>query len=194
MSYCILRLHKRRLLSKEFDMDKINDFLNHKLPDDFLYPDDVVMLKLEICIDKLQRHRFGTGPLLEAIPADELPKVPFGDFKKANKNDIITSLAQNKSSGNKRNSLDRSAAVELMAKERLELDKKKLEEERKLRKQQSLAAEGGDGGEQGGLERLLNKTGEPILNISDDDEDFELSDSDDDLNPSKISEYDEVRN
>jgi len=31
------------------------------------------------------------------------------------------------------------------------------------------------------------------LNISDDDEDFELSDSDDDLNPSKISEYDEDR-
>lgn len=170
-------------------MDKINDFLNHKLPDDFLYPDDVVMLKLEICIDKLQKHRFSTGPLLEPIPADELPKVPFGDFKKANKNDLITSLAQNKSSGHNRNSLDRSAAVELMARERLESDKKKLEEERKLRKQQSLAVDG----EQGGLERLLNKTGEPIPNISDDDDDFEVSDSDDDLNPSKISEYDEVR-
>jgi hypothetical protein len=42
MSYCILRLHKRRLLLKEYDMDKINEFLNHKLPEDFLYSDDQV--------------------------------------------------------------------------------------------------------------------------------------------------------
>lgn len=37
----------------------------------------------------------------------------------------------------------------------------------------------------------MNKSGQPILNISDDDDDFEMSDSEDDLNPSKISEYDE---
>ncbi len=142
MSYCILRLHKRRLLSKEFDMDKINDFLNHKLPEDFLYPDDLVMVKLEMCIDKLQRHRFAAGSLLEAIPEEELPKVPFGDFKRANKSDIVASLAQNKSSGNTRNSLDRSAAVELKARERLELDKRRLEEERRLRKTLALGSEG----------------------------------------------------
>ena len=142
MSFNILRLHKRRLMQKDFDMDKINDFLNHKLPADFLYSDDEVMLRLEECIDKLQKHRFGPptgGPILEAIPANELPKIPFGDFKKFDKNEIVSNLiVQQKKGVQSRNSLDRSAAVELMAKERLSAEKRKQEEERKLRKQQTM--------------------------------------------------------
>ncbi len=190
MSYNILKLHKRRLLHKDFDMDKINDFLNHKLPEDFLYSDDEVMYKLEECIDKLQKHRFApSGPILDAIPQDELPKIPFGDFKKFDKNEILSNIVQ-KQGVQSRNSLNRSAAVELMAKERLEAEKRKQEEERKLRRQQTLEADNG------GFEKILNSNGEPILNISDmddDEDDFEMSDSDDDLNPSKISEYDEDR-
>jgi len=149
------------------------------------------MYKLEECIDKLQKYRFvPCGPILGAIPEDELPTIPFGDFKKFDKNEIVSSIVQ-KQGAQSRNSLNRNAAVELMAKERLEAEKRKQEEERKIRKQQTLEAENG------GLEKLLNSNGEPILNISDvdddDEDDFEVSDSDDDLNPSKISEYDEDR-
>ena len=208
MSYCILRMHKRRLLLKEFDMDKINEFLNHKLPEDFIYSDDQVMEKLELCIDKITRFKFASGPLIETIPANELPKIPFGDFKKVDKNEIINQIVQ-KSSEQSKSSVgkDRNAAVEQMAKDRLEIEKKKQEEMRRLKRQLSKeAAEAGTAGDSSlhqanqsnSLDKLLNKSGRPILNISDDDDeddedDLNDTDSDDDLNPSKISEYDEEK-
>lgn len=81
-------------MQKEFDMDKINEFLNHRLPENFLFDDDIVMEKLNECIEKLLRHKFENGPLLEPIPQNELPNIPFGDFKHLDKQELISKLVE----------------------------------------------------------------------------------------------------
>ena len=175
-----------RLLLKEFDMDKINEFLNHKLPDDFILSDDEVMDRLQLCIDKLTRFKFQNGPLLEPIPESELPKIPFGEYKKFDKQEIISQIVQK--SNEKVTSKTRDAAVEQLAKDRLETEKKKKEEKRRKREENSETLSYG---------KMINDGG-PILNISDeedyDNENMNETDDDeddDDLNPSKLSEYDD---
>ena len=170
-------------------MDKINDFLNHKIPDNFYYDDDIVIEKLNKCIDKLSQYKFPSGPLLEAIPQAELPKIPFGDFKKIDKQDMIAQLVL-KSVENQ--DKDRDVVVSKLAKEKLETEQRKREERRRKRQERLLA-----NGDTNGIDRHLND-GKPIKNISDEDSDDDSEygqddDSDDDLNPSKISEYDDEK-
>ncbi|CAF0798358.1 unnamed protein product [Brachionus calyciflorus] len=172
MSYCILKMHKRTLLQKEFDMDKINEFLNHKLPENFLFSDDIVMEKLNDCIEKLLRYKF-ESPLIEPIPQNELPNVPFGDFKQLDYQEIINKLVENNT---KKMSIeeDRDEQLKQIAKTRLETEQLKREENRKKRLE----------------EKKL--TGDKLdINTDDDDSDEDNLDSDDDLNPSKLSEYDD---
>ena len=86
-------------------MDKINEFLNHKLATDFLFSDDKVMLKLELCIDKLTKFKFSTGFIMaESIPKIELPSMPFGDFKKLDKTEIINKIQPINTYNNNNNS------------------------------------------------------------------------------------------
>lgn len=61
------------------DMDKINELLNHQLPQSFAYEDDLVMEKLSRCIEKLTNLKL--DPSVDPTPANELPQVPFGSFK-----------------------------------------------------------------------------------------------------------------
>lgn len=66
-------------MQKDFDMDKINDLLNHQLPQSFVYEDDLVMEKLARCIEKLTNLKLDSSS--EPTPANEMPQVPFGSFK-----------------------------------------------------------------------------------------------------------------
>jgi len=118
-------------------MDKINEFLNHKLSDDFLFSDDKVMIKLEVCIDKLTKFKFPTGYLMEPIPKNELPAMPFGDFKKFDKKEIINQLAQ-KQSVDYSNS-DRDALVGQLHQHRLQTQLTQREERRIKRREERLA-------------------------------------------------------
>jgi hypothetical protein len=131
-------------------MDKINEFLNHKLPDDFLFDDDIVIEKLKLCIERINEHKFESGPLIETIPENELPKIPFGQFKKFQKEEIVSKIAAQINS--------KEEIVKKMAKERLERAK------------------------------TTEQTG-----ADEDENDESIADSDDDLNPSKLSEYDEEK-
>ena len=99
MSYCILKMHKRTLLQKDFDMDKINEFLNHKLPENFLHDDDKVIEKLEKCIERLLRFKLDSGALIEPIPAIEQPRIPFGDLK--DNQELINQIESIKRANNK---------------------------------------------------------------------------------------------
>lgn len=60
-------------------MDKINELINHQLPQSFGYEDDLVMEKLSRCIEKLANLKLDT--IAEQVPSNELPQVPFGSFK-----------------------------------------------------------------------------------------------------------------
>jgi len=131
-------------------MDKINEFLNHRLPDDFLFDDDIVIEKLKLCIERINAHKFESGPLIETIPENELPKIPFGQFKKFQKEEIVNKIAAQSNT--------KEEIVKKMAKERLERAK-------------TIEATGAD----------------------EDDNDESIVDSDDDLNPSKLSDYDEEK-
>ncbi len=187
---------KGTLLQKNFDMDKINDFLNHKLPENFLYDDDEVIEKLEICIEKLLAKKFEQGSIIEPIPNSELPKIPFGNFKKVETRQDNLNVSNNTNENSDSSQVytvtnkDRDAFVEQMARDRLASEKKKHEElrqKKRVEKQMSIA--------EVGIETILDG-GKPIRNISDeeddDDEDDENDDSEeDDLNPSKLSEYDD---
>lgn len=159
-------------------MDKINDFLNHKLPSDFLFSDDLVMEKLNECIEKLLRYKFENNtPLIEPIPQNELPNVPFGDFKHLDNQEIINKLVEKNT---KKNSIeeDRDEQLKQLAKTRLENEKLKREEKRKKRLEEK---------------RRINGNKLDINTDDDDDSDEEdnLDSDDDDLNPSKLSEYDD---
>ena len=188
-------------------MEKINDFINHRLPENFMFDDDYTIEKLQGCIEKLQRHRFDTGPLLDIIPPPvEMPTMPFGDLNKLSQQDLIAQI-QTYHKHKHSVTLDRDAHIEQIANERLN-QAKKLRAERKqarMEERKQLAMMNEDAGN---LEKLLvNSHGKPIRNISDsdddddDEEDFNgrLDSSDDenedynsdDLNPSKISEYDD---
>ena len=182
-------------------MDKINEFINHKLPEDFLFPDDFVMEKLQRCIDKL--IRFKQNIALDLIPpAGELPTLPFGDLNKLSKQELISQIqryhAEKKPDA-------RDAQLQEIANDRLQVEKRARAERRKQRaeerrKRQQLLLNGGD--TPSNLETYLN--GKPIRNISDSDDsdeeenngladdssDDEVEYNSDDLNPSKISEYD----
>lgn len=170
-------------------MDKINEFLNHKLPSNFLYDDDLVMIKLDECIEKLLRYKFETGPLLEPIPSNELANVPFGDFK-----DILSKLAE---SNTKKNSIDEDREEQLrkLAQIRLDNEKQRREERRRRRQEERrLLYENNPSS----MAKFLEEGGKGIRNISDndsdDDDDSVVKDEDsddDDLNPSKLSEYDD---
>ena len=155
-------LFKGTLLQKNFDMDKINEFLNHKLPENFLYDDDQVIDMLEICIEKLLKQKFDQGSLIEAIPISELPKVPFGDFKKIDTRPKVTEGE----SSNK----DRDAFVEQIAKEKIELEKKKREEI-KLKKQEERRMNE-NASKNGDFKEYIEDGGKPIRNISDEDEEI----------------------
>jgi hypothetical protein len=181
-------------------MDKINDFINHKLPENFLYDDDLTMTKLERCIDKLQRHRFDSGPLLDsAPPANELPTEPFGDLTKSSHQELIARVQHYHQHKNEAN---RDAQLEQLANDRLQVEKRLRAERKQARheeRRRAAAAMGNGGGGDDHLEKYLNN-GKPIRNISDtDDSDEEFqngrgddtSDDDDDLNPSRISEYED---
>jgi hypothetical protein len=63
---------------KKMDMDAINQFLKNKLPEDFGLSDDVAVGKLQECLDELKRNKLLD---IEAIPVDEQPTVPFGQFR-----------------------------------------------------------------------------------------------------------------
>ena len=176
-------------MQKNFDMDKINEFLNHKLPENFLYDDDQVIDKLEICIERLLRQKFEQGSIIEPIPIGELPKIPFGDFKKIEARPKAT---DSEPPTNK----NRDAFVEKMAKDRLASEKKKRDDLRQKKREekrvQAIANRNGD------IETFLDDGGKPIRNISDEEDDDDDGDDDedsesdeDDLNPSKISEYDD---
>ena len=140
------------LLQKEFDMDKINDFLNHKLPKNFLYDDDLVIDKLEACIERISRHKFIDGggatsgggggvSVLEPPPASELPKIPFGEFKKCEKQDIIAQLVRNQVDNKE---TDREQLVGKLAQDRLELERKKIEEVKRRKRDEKRAAAAND--------------------------------------------------
>ena len=208
MSYCILKMHKRTLLQKNFDMDKINEFLNHKLPENFLYDDDQVIEKLETCIEKILRRKFDLGPIMEPIPDAEIPKIPFGDFKKTdsrleNATHTHTDASDSKNKRNINNTnKDRDAFVEQMARDRLDAEKKKREEVRRRKREEKrlkVAAVAASQQNGDGIETFLVDGGKPIRNISDSDDDDDddsesdddSDDDDDDLNPSKLSEYDD---
>lgn len=60
-------------------MDKINDLINHQLPQSFGYEDDIVMEKLDRCIEKLINLKLDTS--VDQVPTNELPQLPFGSFK-----------------------------------------------------------------------------------------------------------------
>ncbi|RMZ94927.1 USP6 N-terminal [Brachionus plicatilis] len=168
MSYCILKMHKKTLLQKEFDMDKINEFLNHKLPENFVFSDDLAMQKLNECIEKLLRYKFESS-LLEPIPSNELAMLPFGDLKLLDNQHYLNKLAENKSK-NGHGDGDRDEQLKKLAKTRLESEKMKREERR--------------------IKRMQEKGAKLELNSDSDDSEDDL-DSDDDLNPSKLSEYDD---
>lgn len=144
-------------------MDKINEFLNHRLPEDFIFSDDKVMIKLELCIEKLTKFKFPTGYIMsEPIPKCELAQTPFGDFKKLDKNGILNQIAQKSTE----TTVNRDTLVGQLAKDRLETELKKRDERRTKRREERLAK------------------GE-IPNISDDDFDdddynYEHEDDDDD--------------
>lgn len=76
-------------------MDRINEFLKNTLPRDFQFADDLVMDKLNACIELLAIRKFGASSLhlIDDIPASELPRVPFGQFKRVNKQEILAQLA-----------------------------------------------------------------------------------------------------
>lgn len=172
-------------------MDKINEFLNHKLPENFLYDDDEVIEKLEICIEKLLAKKFEQGSIIEPIPNVELPKIPFGNFKKIEpRQETVTSepppILEIKAVSNK----DRDAFVEQMARDRLASEKKKSEELRQKKRAEKLLTLSN-----GGIETIIDG-GKPIKNISDEEDDEDEDDDnvesdEDDLNPSKLSEYDD---
>lgn len=221
MSYCILKMHKRTLLQKDFDMDKINEFINHKLPENFMFDDDEVIKKLEKCIEKLQRHRFESGPLLDLIPPPaETPSMPFGDLAKLSQQELIAQIQlYHKQKGES----NREVQIEQIASERLQEAKKIRADEKKRRQQQQqiLSANGpvARGGEHDKNNNYMNeKNLSDSENDQDDDSDEEsnqlrVDSSDDeengeferrrrakkvgadgvsdDLNPSRISEYDE---
>jgi hypothetical protein len=188
-------------------MDKINDFINHRLPENFMYDDDYTMEKLQKCIDKLQRYRFDSGPLLEPIPpSNELPTMPFGDLNKSSQQELIARIQHYHKHKNEVG-VSRDAQLELIANDRLQVEKKLRADRKRARAEERkrVAALSGDASQ---LERYLNSSGKPIKNISDSDDDDDAdgypnghqdsSDEDDDahaydsddLNPSKISEYD----
>lgn len=153
-------------------MDKINEFLNHKLPENFLFSDDLVMEKLNECIEKLLRFKFESS-LLEPIPANELPSLPFGDLKLMDNQEFLNKLVEKKT----KNSLseeDRDEQLKQLAKTRLETEKLKREERRKKR-----------------LEEKRKLDGSKIDLATDDEDSDDDLESDDDLNPSKLSEYDD---
>ncbi len=164
-------------------MDKINEFLNHKLATDFLFSDDKVMLKLELCIDKLTKFKFSTGFIMaESIPKIELPSMPFGDFKKLDKTEIINKLQPiNNNTNNNNNTAtttntnsnngelvkqDRDTLVNQLAKDRLESELKKRDERRRKRREELLA-------------RGLNISNNDDFD-DDDDYNYEHEDNDDD--------------
>jgi hypothetical protein len=167
------------------------------------------MEKLELCIDKLTKYKFSTGPLIENIPQNELPKVPFGDFKKIDKNEIITEIVQKQklqqqqsvsdqaqvSSGDKKK--DRDAVVEKIAKDRLKIEKKKQSELRRVKKQLSKDASSNfiqNNTESSNEAAISNvKSGKTLSNISDEDDDFHLNetDTDDDENEDDEDDDDE---
>jgi hypothetical protein len=197
-------------------MDKINDFINHRLPENFMYDDDYTIEKLQRCIDKLQRYRFDSGPLLESIPpTNELPTMPFGDLNKSSQQELIARI-QHYHKHKSEATQSRDAQLELIANDRLQVEKR-LRADRKQARQEERKrlAELNGGGDASQLEKYLNSSGKPIKNISDSDDDdddgdeypnghLDTSDDDDDhlrrrdengynsddLNPSKISEYD----
>jgi USP6 N-terminal-like protein len=195
MSYCILRMHKRRLLDPKFDMDKINEFLKNKIPKDFMFSDDVVMDKLHICIDQLERLRFKDGTsVIDTIPTNELPVLPFGEFKKVNKTEILAQLEAKLAESNG-TTANRESKINTMAKERLEEQQKKRREEmleRRKRRRQEAKEKGititnniynGVNGDE--------NDDDDDLDGLDDDSDYMDDDDDDDLNPSKISDNDD---
>lgn len=77
--YLFFNINQATLLQKDYDMDKINELLNHQLPQNFSYEDDFVMDKLARCIEKLSTLKL--DPSVEPIPTNELPQMPFGAFK-----------------------------------------------------------------------------------------------------------------
>lgn len=153
-------------------MDKINEFLNHKLPENFLFSDDLVMEKLNECIEKLLRFKF-ESLILEPIPINELPSLPFGDLKLMNNQEYLNKMSEKKTKFSKIEE-DRDEQLKQLAKTRLEKEKMKREERRRKFLE-----------EKGKLEE-----GKINFDTDDDDSDEELE-SDDDLNPSKLSEYDD---
>lgn len=181
-------------------MDKINDFLNHKLPENFLYDDDFVMEKLAKCIDKLANFKLESGnSLLEAAPANELPNVPFGDFKAI---DYELMYTRNNSLKRDENN-NRDEQLKQLARSRLEMEKKNRDERRKKRREekekQRLAAMSTSERQLDDRLMKLNNNGTATKDSDDSDDDSDLAasndddsdDDDDDLNPSKLSEYDD---
>jgi hypothetical protein len=184
-------------LQKDFDMDKINDFLNHKLPENFFYEEDFVMEKLSKCIDKLTNYKFESGNgLLEAIPANELPNVPFGDFKVIDRDALMMGSQRSNSLKPGQESTDREEQLKEIARTRLENEKKNREERKRKRREEKQRAEKSLDDK---LMKINGRNGKkPEENGDDDDTDDDDSDEDededtddDDLNPSKLSEYDD---
>jgi hypothetical protein len=153
-------------------MDKINEFINHKLPENFLYDDDLVMEKLQRCIDKLLRFRLENGQSILDLqpPNNELPTQPFGDLKNLNKQDLINAIQKyhvEKSMLEK----NRDEQLEILAKDRLDAEKKLREERRRMRKRPELT-----NNQQ--IEHDSNNNSMPSPDLSDSDYEYDVKNVD----------------
>ena len=75
MAFNILKLHQKTLL--KMDMERLMEFLQKSLPEDFGYEDDVTMESLKDCLDELRSSKLITRV---PLPNSELPQKKFGSF------------------------------------------------------------------------------------------------------------------
>ncbi|KAL8614531.1 hypothetical protein ACOMHN_014110 [Nucella lapillus] len=73
MSYCILKMHRRRLL--KMPMEELSVFMQQSLEKDFHYEDDLVIEQLQVCQEELRKAKMDMPPTARN---NEKPTLPFG--------------------------------------------------------------------------------------------------------------------
>ena len=185
------------------DMDEINEYLKNKLTVNFMFEDDEVMRRLEICLETLKRYKLIQNPVLDQIPKDEEPTIPFGIFRIPDRKQLTNSSAATITTNTNNNSNsarsggekygtnieNRTSMIEKIATAKLEKEKAlQREQRRKKRREKQMMMSGGSsalGGEKS-FNGIINGGGagdKHIPNISDEDtcnDDDDDSDDDDD--------------